>query len=116
MAERRMLSRKVILADRYYSLSDKAKLLYLYLMLDADDDGFVGNVRQTVSYAGANMRTLAGLVEKDYVIPFPSGVVAITHWKMQNRIEKRIYTPTIYHREYEQLECDKNGIYRYRTL
>ena len=116
MAERRMISRKVILTDNYYKLTDKAKLLYFYLILEADDDGFVGNIRNAICAAGANIRTLVQLAEYNYVIYFPSGVIAITHWKMQNRIEKRMCTPTIYTREYEQLSVDGNGVYNYRTL
>ena len=116
MAERRMISRKVLLTDKYYNLSDKAKLLYIYLILDADDDGFVGNIRNAICTTGANVRTLVQLAENNYIIYFPSGVIAITHWKMQNRIEKRMYTPTIYQDEYNQLEVDRNGVYNYRTL
>lgn len=114
MAERRMLSKKVVFSDKFYRLSDKAKLLYTYLVLDADDDGFVGNVRQTISATGANMRTLIQLAEHGFILTFKSGVVAISHWKMQNRIEKRMYTPTIYKDELDMLIVDRNGVYDYR--
>ncbi len=111
MAERRMISKKVVCTDRFLALTEKAQLLYYYLVLEADDDGFVGNPRAVFCLCGANKRSLALLIEKGYVEYFDSGVLAITHWKMQNRIEARKYTPTIYREELTKLGTDDNCIY-----
>ena len=114
MAERRMISKRVILTDKFSKMTDKAKLLYINLMLEADDDGFVGNPRAVMGMCGANIKSFLQLIERDYVLSFNSGAVVITHWNMQNRIEKRKHTPTIYREELESLILDENGIYQYR--
>ena len=112
MAERRMISKKVVFTDRFSRLTDKAKLLYLYLILEADDDGVVSNARATLTLCGANMRTLTLLMEKEFLEPLTPEVVVIKHWKMQNRIEKRKYVPSIYQKELAALELDENEVYQ----
>ncbi|MBP3401980.1 MAG: hypothetical protein J6K85_02865 [Clostridia bacterium] len=114
MAERRMISKRVILTDKFSKMTDKAKLLYINLMLEADDDGFVFNPRAVMGMCGANIKSFLQLIERDYVLSFNSGAVVITHWNMQNRIEKRKRTPTIYREELESLILDENGVYQYR--
>ena len=43
MARRRMISNAVTDAYRFQSMEPQTQLLYVYLCLKADDDGFVGN-------------------------------------------------------------------------
>ncbi len=41
MAEKRMLSKAFISSASFMKMSDSAKLLYVYLNVNADDDGIV---------------------------------------------------------------------------
>jgi len=43
------------------------------------------------------------LISLGYIIPFDSGIVAISDWKRNNYIQKDRYTPTIYQVEKEKL-------------
>ncbi len=111
MAERRMISKKVITKDTFVYLTDKAKLLYYELILAADDDGFVENPRCVMSLCRANKKSLEALRDGGFVISFRSGVVVIRHWKIHNLIAKDRYKPTLCRREAEQLELDGGGAY-----
>ena len=111
MAERRMISKKVVQRDAFAILPDKAKVLYFYLMLEADDDGFVGNTRSVMRYCGANAKSLEALINEGFLIKFESEITAIRHWPMQNKVQKDRYNPTIYSKERSELDVDCYGTY-----
>ena len=106
-----MISKKVVWSDRFADLPEKAKLLYFYLISAADDDGFVDNIKWVSAMAGTNAKSLATLIEKEFVWAFCSGVVVILHWRMQNHVPKDRYTPTLYQNEYSTLGLSSNGEY-----
>ena len=59
MNDRRMVSNRVIKCDKFVKMSVSARLLYINLLLDADDEGFVVNPRSTLrmsSYIGHTQR------------------------------------------------------------
>ena len=111
LAERRMLSKARVLSDRFSSLTAKEQMLYVYLSLEADDDGFLGNTKIFMRIVGCTQKNLDRLAELGYIIKFPSGIVAITHWRMNNAIRSDRYTPTVYLRERAMLTCSKGGVY-----
>ena len=111
LAERRMLSKALVLSDRFSSLTAKEQMLYVYLSLEADDDGFLGNTKIFMRIVGCTQKNLDRLAELGYIIKFPSGIVAITHWRMNNAIRSDRYTPTVYLRERAMLTCSKGGVY-----
>ena len=41
MAERRMISKSLLMDNSFLSLGNDSKALYIYLLIFADDDGFV---------------------------------------------------------------------------
>lgn len=43
MATRRMFSKEVMDSDTFIDMTTNAKLLYVYLNLNADDEGFISN-------------------------------------------------------------------------
>ena len=77
----------------------------------ADDDGFVGNPKTIQRIAGTKASDLELLVKKRFLIQFPSGVVVIKHWKINNQIQKDRYTPTVYTEEYQSLYIKDNKAY-----
>ncbi len=103
MAERRMISKKVIDSDEFFELSDKAKAFYIYLILEADDDGFIGNLKTITRSCGANAKTVESLINQGLLLKFSDKVAVIVHWPMQNKVRQDRYTKTVYKKEFEQL-------------
>lgn len=111
MAERRMISKKIVSTDRFLSLPEKARLAYFYLITEADDDGFIGNVKGVLAMCGLTPKSVAPLIEKGYLYYFNSGIAVIMHWYAQNKVARDRYTPTIYTEERNHLYLDENRVY-----
>lgn len=111
MAERRMLSRKITDHDNFTSLPAAAQALYMHLVMVADDDGLNAQVNSAISKAKAKPKDLKLLVDRHYIIQFKSGVVAIKHWGMMNRVRQDRYHKTDFPEELAQLRVKPNGAY-----
>ncbi len=111
MAQRRMFSKKIVETDFFMEMSPTAKLLYFYLNMSADDDGFVGNPKTIKLISGATDDDLKILIAKQFIIPFDSGVIVIKDWKIHNYIQKDRYNQTQYLDEKKQLIVEENGTY-----
>ena len=94
MATRRLISKNVLYSDGFADLPPEALKLYLYLNLEADDDGFIGHVRQVMKLADSNRQVLDLLIKYGTVIEFKSGVCVIVHWLLHNLIDRSGYTKT----------------------
>lgn len=99
MAERRMFSKTIMGSDTFTDMPASAQMLYVHLCLQADDDGFLGNPKKIQRMMGCSADDFSELIDENFVIPFPSGVIAITHWKINNQIKKDRYKETIYLKE-----------------
>lgn len=116
MAERRMMAKSVIETDEFIDLPATSKVLYFYLMLNADDDGFVANPKSIMRQIGASNDDMKILAAKQYVFAFDSGVVVIKHWKIHNYIQKDRYKPTVYIDEKNQVKLNpKSRVYEMDT-
>lgn len=111
MAERRMFAKSVVLSDTFFEMSKEAVCLYYTLGMCADDDGFVNSPKSTMRQCNATEKAMLSLIENGFVIPFESGVVAIRHWKTNNRIQKDRYKPTCCTFEKSLIEVNENGVY-----
>lgn len=111
MAQRRMFSKKIVETDLFMEMSPTAKILYFYLNMSADDDGFVGNPKTIKLISGATDDDLKILIAKQFIIPFDSGVIVIKDWKIHNYIQKDRYNQTQYLDEKKQLLIEENGTY-----
>ncbi|MCU5754189.1 conserved phage C-terminal domain-containing protein [Lactococcus lactis] len=111
MAQRRMFSKKIVETDFFMEMSPTAKLLYFYLNMSADDDGFVGNPKTIKLISGATDDDLKILIAKQFIIPFDSGVIVIKDWKIHNYIRNDRYNETQYLEEKNQLVIAENGTY-----
>lgn len=107
MAERRMFSKTIMESDMFSTLSDKSKLLYLYLNLSADDDGFIGSTKRVMLFVEAEKFNLEELIKREYVIQFDSGVCVIKHWKVHNYLRNDRYHPTLFQEEKSQIGYDE---------
>ena len=110
LATKRMFSKLVISTDDFVDMPSTAKVLYFYLMSEADDDGFVSNPRSIMRIIGASVDDMKILIAKQYVINFDNGLIVIKHWKVHNTIRKDTYKPTQHRLEKAMLSVE-NGIY-----
>ena len=94
MANRRMFSADVVCTDRFVEMPSSTQALYFQLGMKADDDGFISSPKQITRMVGAAEDDLKLLAAKGFIIPFESGVVVISDWKINNLIRKDRYTPT----------------------
>lgn len=124
MADKRMFSQKIVESDAFCSLTLQAQALYFHLNMVADDDGVVDSPNRIIrglcpddddkAYKKQQKELKKGLdelIEKRFLIAFPSGVVVIKHWKMQNQVKKDRYKPSNYQEELAKLTTKTNGSY-----
>ena len=115
MARRRMFSLDVIDTDSFLDLPSSSQALYFQLGCRTDDDGFIGNPKRLLRILGFSEDDLKILCIKNFVIPFESGVIVITHFKSQNSIRNDRYSPTIYKQEKSMLSEGDDKSYSLRT-
>ena len=111
MAQRRMVSLKIIDTDKFLEMPLSSQCLYFHLLARADDDGFIGSTKKIVRMVGSSDDDLKILLAKNYIIPFDNGVCVIKDWKIHNYIQKDRYNETIYKSEKNLLEENENASY-----
>ena len=111
MANKRMFSLSVVDTDRFLDMPVSTQALYFHLGMHGDDDGFVSSPRKIARAAGCNDDDLRLLIQKNYIIPFESGVVVITDWRLNNYIKPDRYKPTVFLNEMNELKTNEVGKY-----
>lgn len=111
MAQKRMFSLQVVDTDKFMDMSTSAQALYFHLGMHGDDDGFVSSPRKIARAAGCNDDDMRLLAAKGFIIPFDSGVVVITDWRINNTLQNDRYKETIYQDEKALLQTEKSGKY-----
>lgn len=112
MAERRMMSKKIIDSDAFTEMPLSSQALYFHLLLRADDDGFLNNAKKIMRNVGANQNDYDMLIMKRFIIQFDEGVCVIKHWLIHNYIRSDRYKPTQYIEEKNMLSVKENGAYQ----
>lgn len=110
MADRRMLAKAIIRSAHFMNLSKSIQFLYFQMIMEADDDGFISNPNLVVSFTRSTKKDLKALVDKRYIILFPSGIALIRHWLLHNTIRRDRYRETIYP-EKNLVTVTKNRVY-----
>ena len=103
MANRRMISKDIFYDDGFTDLNAETRLLYTYLILNADDDGMLTSTKQAMFLAGADKNDLQTLVDAGYLYDFSSGVYVIRHWNMMNKVQPTRKTDTMFQNEKSEL-------------
>lgn len=111
MAKRRMVSVDVIETDRFARLTPSSQSIYLHMILNADDDGFVDNVESLMRVYGIERRYYRELVARGYVIEFDTDVSVIVDWRRMNKVRPDRYSPTEYQQELKTLTLDEKDRY-----
>ena len=111
MAERRMLSRTILDSDKFLDLPLTTQVLYIHLIMNADDDGFLNNSQKIIRMIGAAKKDFELLFSSDFIIDFENGICAVKHWKLHNYIRSDRYKPTVYQDELKRLIVAENKVY-----
>lgn len=114
MASKRMFSEKVLESDAFIDMQLQSQILYVHLCMAADDDGFVGSPNRVVRMIGAEKKHYEELLNKRFILSFPSGVCVIKHWLINNTIKKDRYVETVYREEKELIIIKDNSAYTER--
>ena len=116
MADKRMISKKVVNTDAFMGMPTAAQALYFHLVVNADDEGFVGNPRSIRDSVGAAEEDLTLLVDKNLLIDFGNGVIVVRHWKVHNTLRHDRFCPTIFIEELAKLMVADSGVYCVRSV
>ena len=111
MAQKRMFSIKVVDTDKFLEMPSSSQALYFHLGMHGDDDGFVSSPKKIARAVGCNDDDIRLLAAKGFIIPFDSGVIVITDWRINNTLKNDRYQETIYTEEKETLCLDEAGRY-----
>ena len=111
MAERRMFAKTIIASDAFLDMPLSARCLYFALGMYADDEGFVNSPKSLARLIGASTDDMNILLVRKFVIPFPSGVCLIKHWRINNYLRSDRFQPTKYTEERNQIIIEENGAY-----
>lgn len=115
MAQRRMLSRQITETDLFMEMPLTAQALYLHLVMNADDDGFIGNTKMLLRTVGASPDDFKILLAKQFIIEFDDGITVIRDWRVHNYIQKDRYKKTMYSKNLSELSVTENGSYELLT-
>lgn len=111
MAERRMLSRTILDSDKFLDMPLTTQALYIHLIMNADDDGFLNNSQKITRMIGAGKKDFELLISAEFIIDFNNGICAVKHWKLHNYIRSDRYKPTVYQDELRRLVVASNKVY-----
>lgn len=106
-----MISVDVLGSDKYVRLPFSSQAIYIQMILNADDDGFVDNVESLIRILGIEKKYYRELVNREFVIEFDTGVAAIAHWRKMNKVRSDRYCPTDYTKELKSLTVDEKDRY-----
>ena len=106
MAEKRMLSKAFISSASFMKMSDSAKLLYVYLNVNADDDGIV-EVFPYSQMLGTPEDDVKVLLTKGFIFFFYFFWLAfLPHWLQNQYIRNDRYKASIYHNQLLNMNPD----------
>lgn len=84
MAQRRMFSKELFESDSFLKLSNNSKVVYVYLSLHSDDDGFSTSIKLVQLMLGldnTSFQTSLNELEKANLLYIIDGVSVIRDWK-----------------------------------
>ena len=106
-----MFSKDITTSDAFREMPTSSQALYFHLGMEADDDGFLDNYKGLMRAVNATDDDLRILIAKRFLILFPSKVVVVKHWLINNTIRKDRYSETKHLDEKRALLVKENGSY-----
>lgn len=110
MADRRMIDRAIVTEGRFLDLPTNSKLLYMMLIVHADDEGFV-DPGAVIRLIGVDKADLEPLEEASLIFTFPSGAICIKDWFIHNTVRKDMAKKTRFEAERMLLDKGTNKVY-----
>lgn len=107
MANKRMFSKDVVVGDKFLDLPFNSQLLYFHLGVNGDLRGFV-EPKGVIRMIGLKIEDLKPLIEGGFVLLFESGVLVVTHWKVNNNLREDREAETRFINEFNSLTCINN--------
>lgn len=111
MEVKRMISLEIMNTDKFLLMPATSQMLYVHLIMAADDDGFVSNPITVMRKTHLNPGDLKVLIDKEFIISFDSGICVITAWRVHNALPADKYTPSMFMDERKQLGVKENKEY-----
>lgn len=106
-----MFSKDITSSDAFREMPTSSQALYFHLGMEADDDGFLDNYKGLMRAVNATDDDLRILIAKRFLILFPSKVVVVKHWLINNTVRKDRYNETKHLEEKRALIVKENGSY-----
>jgi len=106
-----MFSKDITTSDAFREMPTSSQALYFHLGMEADDDGFLDNYRGLMRAINASDDDLKILLGKRFLILFPTLIIVVKHWLLNNTIRKDRYTETKHLDEKRALLIKENGAY-----
>lgn len=110
-----MFSKDITTSDAFREMPTSAQALYFHLGMEADDDGFLDNYKGLMRAVNASEDDLRILIGKRFLILFPSKIIVVKHWKINNTVQKDRYHETKHLDEKRALIVKENGSYTERS-
>jgi hypothetical protein len=110
-----MIGLTVFESDEFLDLPDFAKALYPYIILKADDNGLLNNMKAILRTFNSDERALTKLLEIGFLLNMDNGIYAITHWEQQNHMPSSKFTPTVFTENSSAWSCEKTAPTSYVT-
>ena len=114
--QKRMFSSVITKQDEFLDMPLSAQALYFHLNLEADDEGFVSNVKSLMRQVRCNEDDFKILLAKRYLLSFESSVIVVKHWFIHNTIRQDRVIETTYKEEREKLDVKENGSYTEKVI
>lgn len=111
MANKRMFDKSIIDSDQFLDMPLTSQAVYFHLNMRADDYGFVDNWKSILRIVGGKEDDIKVLIMKKLIIPFKSGVIVISHWKLNNNLQKDRIKSTKYIDELRHLKLNESKEY-----
>ena len=106
-----MFSKDITGSDAFREMPTSTQALYFHLGMDADDDGFLDNYKGLMRSINASEDDLKILLSKRFLILFPTKIIVVKHWLINNTIRSDRYKETKHLDEKRALIVKENGSY-----
>lgn len=106
-----MFSKDITTSDAFREMPTSSQALYFHLGMEADDDGFLDNYKGLMRAINASEDDLKLLIAKRFLILFPSKIIVVKHWLINNTVRKDRYSETKHLEEKRALLVKENGSY-----
>ena len=115
MAERRMFSLQIVDSDAFLDMPQESQNLYFHLGMRADDNGFIANPKKILRMISCSEDSFSLLLVKRFLLSFPSGVIVIKHWGINNKLRGDRIKETVYSEELKMLKTKENNAYTFKA-